>query len=597
MRDVYGDDDGDDEWDMDDDESSMEEFPEEEQREIRKVYEKYDKDYDNQLRFDDFKRLVHDLKEEWKGLDDHALHSAFRVLDVDCTGVIEWEDFLDWWFLTMEREPEEDAPTPAERTMIDIRNKLSEQKNIFFGFSFEEWRKAAQLDERSSASWTSKQVMLWIARQESLKVVRNYIDRSVLEDVDGETLLSLTQSQTRMVLGVKQIHVAKFHAAIKHLNDATGVTPAATSDSKSGGRSKSGSKSGGSGRDRAASEATSGLERGHTEVVRGHRTALETQGGVSRAGKMKWKKGELIGVGASGRVYKGLNEMNGSMMAVKHLQMLSGPEEMQECLAEIQLLASLRHKNIVAYFGAEECESEVKKRRKKSKKKNRGATGLYIFTEWVPGGSLKNVVEDFGPLPTPVVRGYTRQMLEGLQYLHEQGVIHRDIKGGNVLIDDRGTIKLADFGASKRLSADGESSSTEDQCAVTLKGTPYFMAPEVIRQTGHGVKADIWSLGGTVLQIATGLPPWKSLGIASPMALMVRIAEEGSTPPIDEKLEPGLKAFLGALLCGERGGGALLVRSDVGGHPHLHAPAHRFAVRLFALPHHTLRSMLFHAGP
>lgn len=83
-------------------------------------------------------------------------------------------------------------------------------------------------------------------------------------------------------------------------------------------------------------------------------------------------------------------------------------------------------------------------------------------------------------------------------------MIHRDIKGGNVLIDDRGTIKLADFGASKRLSADGEVSTGSDQCAVTLKGTPYFMAPEVIRQTGHGVKADIWSLGGTVLQIATG---------------------------------------------------------------------------------------------
>ena len=527
MRDVYGDDDGDDEWDMDDDESSMEEFPEEEQREIRKVYEKYDKDYDNQLRFDDFKRLVHDLKEEWKGLDDHALHSAFRVLDVDCTGVIEWEDFLDWWFLTMEREPEEDAPTPAERTMIDIRNKLSEQKNIFFGFSFEEWRKAAQLDERSSASWTSKQVMLWIARQESLKVVRNYIDRSVLEDVDGETLLSLTQSQTRMVLGVKQIHVAKFHAAIKHLNDATGVTPAATSDSKSGGRSKSGSKSGGSGRDRAASEATSGLERGHTEVVRGHRTALETQGGVSRAGKMKWKKGELIGVGASGRVYKGLNETNGSMMAVKHLQMLSGPEEMQECLAEIQLLASLRHKNIVAYFGAEECESEVKKRRKKSKKKNRGATGLYIFTEWVPGGSVSSLLARFGAFSISVVKSYLKQVLLGLEYLHSNSIIHRDIKGGNILVDDRGTVKLADFGASKQVNE-----GTLQGMASSMKGTPYFMAPEVLSHERYGRKADIWSLGGVAFQMATGEPPWKALGLRTPVALFYHIHNTDEPPPM-----------------------------------------------------------------
>ena len=84
-------------------------------------------------------------------------------------------------------------------------------------------------------------------------------------------------------------------------------------------------------------------------------------------------------------------------------------------------------------------------------------------------------------------------------------MIHRDIKGANILVDDRGCIKLADFGASKILVG-GSTLMDENQ---SLRGTPYFMAPEVIMQTGHGRKADVWSVGCTVLQMVTGRPPWK----------------------------------------------------------------------------------------
>ena len=105
------------------------------------------------------------------------------------------------------------------------------------------------------------------------------------------------------------------------------------------------------------------------------------------------------------------------------------------------------------------------------------------------------------------MRKYVAQLLVGLKYLHEQRVIHRDIKAANILVDDRGTIKLADFGSSKRLDSMGMINNGN----LSLRGTPYFMAPEVIMQIGHGRKADIWSVGCTILQMVTGQPPWKNL--------------------------------------------------------------------------------------
>ena len=121
-----------------------------------------------------------------------------------------------------------------------------------------------------------------------------------------------------------------------------------------------------------------------------------------------------------------------------------------------------------------------------------------IFLEYVPGGSIKSLVERFGSLDEAVVRVYTRQLLLGLEYLHTNGIAHRDIKGANVLVADNGTVKLADFGASKRISTQSSTGG--------IKGTPQWMAPEVIKeqQTDRGwKKADVWS--GTLLNCNTVL--------------------------------------------------------------------------------------------
>jgi len=192
---------------------------------------------------------------------------------------------------------------------------------------------------------------------------------------------------------------------------------------------------------------------------------------------------------------------------------------------EIELLRSLQHPNIVTYLGTDICDENKL---------------LYIFTEWVPGGSIQALITKFGRLSEAIVRKYVAQLLVGLKYLHEQRVIHRDIKAANILVDDRGTIKLADFGSSKRLDSMGMINNGN----LSLRGTPYFMAPEVIMQIGHGQKADIWSVGCTILQMVTGQPPWKNLRLGTPAALMFHIANAQSPPPMPSMLSIELNNLL-----------------------------------------------------
>jgi serine/threonine protein kinase len=241
-----------------------------------------------------------------------------------------------------------------------------------------------------------------------------------------------------------------------------------------------------------------------------------------------WKKGELIGAGAYGRVYMGMNEASGSLIAVK--EMVFAPDNFKEMTAlqlEVGLMREFAHPNIVAYLGTELGDSNT----------------LYIFTEWVPGGSLQNLLKKFGRFSESVVLSYTSQILLGLGYLHDNGIVHRDIKGSNILVDDRGNVKLCDFGASKRI-VQTNAGNTVQEDNISLRGTPYFMAPEVITQTGHGRKADVWSVGCTVLQMASGLPPWRSMNFNSISALMFHIANTNDAPAMPDDISQELRSFM-----------------------------------------------------
>ncbi|ONM21680.1 NPK1-related protein kinase 2 [Zea mays] len=242
---------------------------------------------------------------------------------------------------------------------------------------------------------------------------------------------------------------------------------------------------------------------------------------------IRWRKGELIGAGAFGQVYLGMNLDSGELLAVK--QVLIGRSNatrekaqahIKELEEEVKLLKNLSHPNIVRYLGTVREEDT-----------------LNILLEFVPGGSIQSLLGKLGSFPEPVIKKYTKQILQGLEYLHSNAIIHRDIKGANILVDNKGCIKLADFGASKQVAK-----LATVTAAKTMKGTPYWMAPEVIVGSGHSFSADIWSVGCTVIEMATGKPPWSQQ--YQEVALLFHVGTTKSHPPIPEHLSPEAKDFL-----------------------------------------------------
>ncbi|GMP62972.1 hypothetical protein CsSME_00024858 [Camellia sinensis var. sinensis] len=215
----------------------------------------------------------------------------------------------------------------------------------------------------------------------------------------------------------------------------------------------------------------------------------------------KYIFGDEIGKGAYGRVYKGLDLENGDFVAIKQVSLENiAQEDLNIIMQEIDLLKNLNHKNIVKYLGSLKTK-----------------THLHIILEYVENGSLANIIKPnkFGPFPESLVVVYIAQVLEGLVYLHEQGVIHRDIKGANILTTKEGLVKLADFGVATKLTE-------ADVNTHSVVGTPYWMAPEVIEMSGVCAASDIWSVGCTVIELLTCVPPYYDL---QPMPALFRIVQ------------------------------------------------------------------------
>lgn len=242
---------------------------------------------------------------------------------------------------------------------------------------------------------------------------------------------------------------------------------------------------------------------------------------------IQWKKGNILGKGAFGTVWCGLTN-EGQLIAVKQIELttmdkLKAQLEYEKVQEEVELLKTLEHTNIVGYLGTS-LEDNI----------------VSIFMQFIPGGSLASILARFGALDEAVFRRYTKQILEGVRYLHQNDVIHRDLKGANVMLMPNGVIKLIDFGCAKRMCINLSISQTE--ILKSMKGTPYWMAPEVVSETGHGKKSDIWSIGCTVFEMATRKPPWSNM---NPMAAIFAIGSpERPVPSLDEKFSDEARNFV-----------------------------------------------------
>lgn len=229
-----------------------------------------------------------------------------------------------------------------------------------------------------------------------------------------------------------------------------------------------------------------------------------------------WIKGEMIGKGSFGAVYLCLNVTTGEMMAVKQVEVPKYGSQNEAMLntvealrAEVSTLKNLDHLNIVQYLGFE-VKDNINS----------------LFLEYVAGGSVGSLIRMYGKFDERMIKHLTTQVLSGLSYLHSRGILHRDMKADNLLLDQDGVCKISDFGISRK-SQDIYSNSE-----MTMRGTVFWMAPEMVDTAqGYSAKVDIWSVGCVVLEMLAGKRPWSNLEV---VAAMFKIGKSKSAPPIPE---------------------------------------------------------------
>ncbi|XP_010216631.1 PREDICTED: mitogen-activated protein kinase kinase kinase 1 [Tinamus guttatus] len=241
----------------------------------------------------------------------------------------------------------------------------------------------------------------------------------------------------------------------------------------------------------------------------------------------EWLKGQQIGLGAFSSCYQAQDVGTGTLMAVKQVTYVrntsSEQEEVVEALREeIRMMSHLNHPNIIRMLGAT-CEK----------------SNYNLFIEWMAGGSVAHLLSKYGAFKESVIINYTEQLLRGLSYLHENQIIHRDVKGANLLIDSTGhRLRIADFGAAARLASKGTGAG---EFQGQLLGTIAFMAPEVLRGQQYGRSCDVWSVGCVVIEMACAKPPWNAEKHSNHLALIFKIASATTAPSIPSHLSPGLR--------------------------------------------------------
>ncbi|KAH8613013.1 FHA domain [Trypanosoma vivax] len=282
--------------------------------------------------------------------------------------------------------------------------------------------------------------------------------------------------------------------------------------------------------------------RGGTPITRRSRGRRCSTGAHSRE-VIEWKIGEeMLGKGGNAEVFLGMNLTNGKLIAVKRVPLPrvamgdGGGRDVQQqyrCLQEeIKVLSKAVHPNIVQYYGSSQNDSYFN-----------------ILLEFVPGGSLRHLLDNFGVLSPVVICSYLGQTLEGLFYLHKNNIVHSDLKAANILITDRGRVKLSDFGTARLLNRQrghsqecqdvrmppGNSADSGALLTLHVAGTLRWMAPELLRDScGPTVASDIWSVGCVLIEMLSGEGPWYEYDFESEEELINLLMYTSEPPEVPE---------------------------------------------------------------